>query len=276
MAKIFYSWQSDNSAARNKFKRALEIAVKQIGKTVEEANRPELDSDTQNTFSSVNIVETIFKKIDECAVFIADVTPIAETDDKLIPNPNVMAEIGYALKTKSEHSLFVYCYDGERPERSMPFDIWSRNLIRVRTDDKPSEVAKELVRRIEGMLATANVIEEFPNIYVSATEFHRWSDGDSVYFTLRNAESMEYMLTAIEIEGKSAEPFRSLQATANTSGIVVNGVTKIFKEPNPLIKMTVQRGSKKFHLEQKILTVKGADEQNHFQRLVEQATAIRG
>lgn len=84
---------------------------------------------------------------------------------------------------------------------------------------------------------------------------------------------MEYTLTAIEIEGKSTEPFKSLQAGNNT-GIVINGITQIFEGAEPLIKMTVQRGGKTYRLEQKILTIRGADEQNHFQRFVEQSTPV--
>lgn len=272
MQKVFYSWQSDNSRARNKFKRALEIAVRQIGEDLEEADRPELDSDTQGTFASVDITKTIFKKIDECAVFVADVTPIAEVDDKLIPNPNVMAELGYALKTKNEYSLFVYCYDGERPERSMPFDIGGNKLLRVLTTDKPVEIAKELTWRIQGMLATADTSAEksdFPHIYICGGGFHQSSTNIWAEFNVRNAEAAEYTLTAIEIEGKSAEPFKSLKAGSNTGGIVLNGVSEFFENADPLIKMTVQLKGKKYHLEQRILTAVSPDGRNRFERYSE-------
>jgi hypothetical protein len=112
---------------------------------------------------------------------------------------------------------------------------------------------------------------DFPNIYVSGASFEQWSGGASVNLTLRNPEPAEYLLTAIEIEEMSTEPFKSLLATANTKGIVINGITQIFKEANPLVKMTVQRGSKTYRLELKILTIRGADERNHFQGFAEQS-----
>ena len=100
MKTIFFSWQSDVKPVRNKFKSALETAAKRISKNLEEADRPEIDSDTQGTFGSEDIFNTILEKIDAATLFVADVTPIASTETKLIPNPNVMTELGYALKTK--------------------------------------------------------------------------------------------------------------------------------------------------------------------------------
>ncbi len=118
-------------------------------------------------------------------------------------------------------------------------------------------------------------VADFSNIYVCGGKFEHWSNGVTANFTIHNAELTEYMLTAIEIEGKSAEPFRALQASSNTQGIVINGVSEVFANPNSLIKMTVHRESKKYHLEQKILTVKGADEQSRLEKYAEQPIPIR-
>lgn len=271
--KIFYSWQSDVSPARNKFKKALEIVVREIGEEIEEANRPELDSDTQGSHGSVNIMETILKKIDRCSVFVADVTPVSHIGHKLIPNPNVMAELGYALKAKTDSCLFVYSYDPKpRKLMIMPFDISGRTLIQFSTDTKPTDVAKMLLPRIKGILATQDSPTSsgwYPYIYANDMSFTAWADGVSAELKIRNSESDEYTLTAIEIEGKSAEPFRSLQANNSTS-VVVNGITKIFESDTPLIKMTVTRANKIYHLEQKIQVIKGADGQNHYEKLIEQ------
>lgn len=276
--KIFYSWQSDEKPIRNKFKKALEIVVRGIGEEVEEANRPELDSDTQGSHGSVNILDTILKKIDQCSVFVADVTPVSSVGNKLLPNPNVMAELGYALKSKNESCLFVYCYD-PRPRKAMnmPFDISGRSLLQFSTDSKPTEIAKVLLPRIRGILATSNMSPSdwYPHIYVSGASFHRWADGVTADLSIRNSEPDDYTLTAIEIEGKSAEPFRSLAGKGITS-VSINGITMIFETADPLIKMTVARAGKTYHLEQRIQTVKGADGQNHFERFIEQPILARG
>ncbi len=277
--KVFYSWQSDNKSARNKIKSALQGAVKLAGKELSEANRPELDSDVRGTHASVNIVDTIFNKIDECAVFVADVTPIASSGEKLVPNPNVMAELGYALKTKSDRSLFIYICDDERAERNMPFDIGGKSVLRFSTSDKPSDMAKVLAGRVQGILIThqneASEPDEYPHIYVCGGAFQQSTSGATLVLTIRNSEASAYTLTAIEIEGSSAEPFRSLEPNAVTRGIALNGITQIFNTPEPLIQMTVTRANKSYRLEQKILTVRGADERNHFERFVEQPILVR-
>ncbi|HSX28491.1 MAG TPA: TIR domain-containing protein [Candidatus Saccharimonadales bacterium] len=156
MKKIFYSWQSDVKPARNKIKAALELAAKRLGDQLEEADRSEIDSDTKNTHGSEDIIETIFSKIDQCAIFVADVTPIASTDKKLIPNPNVMTEVGYAIKAKGKWTrLYIYCTDQSVDESKMPFDIRGKSLIGFSLSDTPSSIAERLIPDLEGMLKNA-------------------------------------------------------------------------------------------------------------------------
>jgi hypothetical protein len=156
MKKIFYSWQSDIKPARNKIKKALELAAKQLGDQLEEADRPEIDSDTKGTYGSEDITETIFSKIDSATIFVADVTPIAVTEKKLIPNPNVMAEIGYAIKAKGKWTrLYLYCTDEPVEENKMPFDIRGKSLIGYKMSDSPASIAAQLVPTLEGMLKGA-------------------------------------------------------------------------------------------------------------------------
>jgi hypothetical protein len=62
--------------------------------------RPEIDHDTRGVAGTPPIAETILRKIDAASVFIADVTPVAVTDQgKQVANPNVLIELGYAKKT---------------------------------------------------------------------------------------------------------------------------------------------------------------------------------
>jgi hypothetical protein len=128
---IFWSWQSDSPSATNRnfvkaaLTAAMEAAAGDLG--LSEAERPEIDHDTKDEPGLVDIVATIFKKIDSAAVFVADVTPVATTaNGKFVPNPNVMIELGYALKTGHEHIILV-CNNafGGRPE-DLPFDLRHR------------------------------------------------------------------------------------------------------------------------------------------------------
>lgn len=278
MKKIFFSWQSDDKPVRNKIQKALKIAVEQIGKEIEEADRPGLDSDTQGTYSSEEIMDTIFKKIESASIFIADATPIASTEKKLIPNPNVMAEIGYALKVmKPNTKLFVYVSDDPKAPDKMPFDIRGKKLFKVDIAKSPKQIAEDLVPYLEWMLEQAgsySTDDEYPLIYADGATWTQWSDGKTVTLKIRNAGNKEYLLDAIELAGLSAEPFRALKQNATTTGITINGVDKIFDEPNPILKMTVSRNSKKYRLEQTLLTQQGADERHHFVRFIEASTPV--
>lgn len=182
MKKIFYSWQSDNKPVRNKIKSALEIAAKQLNDQLEEADRPELDSDTQGTYGSEDIINTIFAKIDACSIFVADVTPIAQAGDKLVPNPNVMTELGYAIKAKGTNTqLYIYCTDDPIDVSKMPFDIRGKSLFRFSTNDTPSVMATKLVPMLTGMLQGSPPVEPMKiELLNDASGWANWSGKNAV------------------------------------------------------------------------------------------------
>src|SRR5262245_5962387 len=85
---VFYSWQSDSPSKFNRsfIERALKEALKRLRSdaALELALRNttiELDKDTQGVPGSPPIVETILKKIEECAVFVADVTYVGTSKE---------------------------------------------------------------------------------------------------------------------------------------------------------------------------------------------------
>lgn len=129
---IFFSWQSDTptTTGRNLVERALERAVEAIGldTEMEVAVREglEVDRDTKGISGSPPIVDTIFKKIDGAAVFVADMTFAGRRpDDAPIPNPNVLIEYGWALKSLG-HARIVSVMNiafGNPTDEEMPFDM---------------------------------------------------------------------------------------------------------------------------------------------------------
>lgn len=72
--KVFYSWQSDlpNSTTRGLIQSSIEATVRNMRDTVEVT----ADRDTQGVYGSPDIVETIFSKIDDCDIFVADVSAV--------------------------------------------------------------------------------------------------------------------------------------------------------------------------------------------------------
>lgn len=154
---IFYSWQSDlsGSETRNIIQDAIKDAVKLLRDTVD----IEADRDTKGEYGSPDIAQTIFSKIDDCDIFIADVSAVCqyETTDKdgnkkvkYMPNPNVMLELGYATHVVGwENVICVLNADYGTPE-DMPFDIASRRLTPFSTKDGKSK--GEIKRYIKGVI----------------------------------------------------------------------------------------------------------------------------
>ncbi len=130
---IFWSWQSNTPAAvgRNFVKTSLVASLAQLADELEwsEAERAELDHDTKDVPGLAPIADTIFEKIDNAAVFVADITPTGSTPDgkKKTPNPNVLIELGYALKALGPQRIILVANEagGFRPE-DLPFDLRHR------------------------------------------------------------------------------------------------------------------------------------------------------
>jgi hypothetical protein len=129
MSTVFWSWQSDLDArvTRDVVRDALLAAIKELSIEIEE--RHELTSDTKGVAGSPDIVATILEKIDAAAVFVADVTPIANSPTgKAVANPNVLIELGYAKKSLGLQRIIQVwntAFDGAKIEH-LPFDMRGR------------------------------------------------------------------------------------------------------------------------------------------------------
>lgn len=150
--KVFYSWQSSlpNKTNRNLIKDSLEKALKEINKELSVDERIELDSDTKNTVGSPDIVHTIMNKIDNSDIFIADVSIIKGTT----PNPNVMLELGYALKTLGDKKIIMLFNDAFGNTKDLPFDLgFKRQMIYSCTEnDNIPEVRIKLISNLKNAL----------------------------------------------------------------------------------------------------------------------------
>lgn len=151
---IFYSWQSDlpNSTTRGLIESSIEAAVRSLRDTVSVY----ADRDTQGVTGSPDIVQTIFSKIDESDVFVADVTSVAtyhpldkdgnEADRlKATPNANVMIELGYATQVVGWDNIICIMNDDYSHDGEIPFDIEHHRLTHFSLlGREKSEVRKQL------------------------------------------------------------------------------------------------------------------------------------
>jgi hypothetical protein len=130
---VFYSWQSDlpNSCNRGFIQEALENAAAAITADEAVAIDPVIDRDTQGVPGAPDIASTIFSKITAADAFVADVSPVGKLTDggRASPNPNVLIELGYALKALGpERVILVFNRAFGRIEE-LPFDLRTRRLL---------------------------------------------------------------------------------------------------------------------------------------------------
>lgn len=128
-AKIFWSWQNDYApkSCRHFIRAALVEAITQVGNEigVDDADRPEIDHDTKGERGMADIPTTILNKIADAAVFVADLAPIAQSNDgKWLPNPNVMIELGWAMHRPGwERVIGILNLASGATIEDLPFDI---------------------------------------------------------------------------------------------------------------------------------------------------------
>src|ERR1700693_4033170 len=165
-ATIFFSWQSDTPTreGRNTIEKALEPAVKRISEDfiVEEPFRElRVDKDTKDVPGLPPIFHTILEKIDRAAVFVPDLTFVSQrSNGDPSPNPNVLIEFGYALKSLTHVRIVAVMNTahGQPARDSLPFDLaLHRFPITYRLPDgAPDEmrrsVREQLTKELEAAL----------------------------------------------------------------------------------------------------------------------------
>lgn len=181
--KIFYSWQSDlpSKDTRGLIGEGIKKAVRKYRNTVE----IDADSDTRGETGSPDIVQTIFSKIDNCDIFIADVSIINKfylidgekrvlDSVKCCPNPNVLIELGYAIQAVGwENILCVFNSDYGDIE-DLPFDIDHHRVTAYSTEkETKADIKNKICDYIGAILdriqeSGKRVKSKFSNIIVGS------------------------------------------------------------------------------------------------------------
>jgi hypothetical protein len=157
-ATIFYSWQSDLRAAacRTLIQASLEAAARRIAGDVALGVEPVIDRDTENVPGAPDIGATILARIDAAAVFVADVSIVGRTSsDKATPNPNVLVELGYALKGLGAERIILVQNTAFGGPEELPFDLRQKRAVKYASaadaDERASE-RKQLQAQLEAAL----------------------------------------------------------------------------------------------------------------------------
>ena len=144
---IFFSWQSDTRAAANRtlIQAALEAAAAELRDDESISVQPVVDRDTMAVPGAPDIGATIFEKIDASAAFVADVTIInSGAGDRPTPNPNVLIELGFALKSLGDRRLILVQNVASGGPELLPFDLRQKRVLRY---NSPEEVTSRVEER---------------------------------------------------------------------------------------------------------------------------------
>ena len=160
---IFYSWQSDlpRKLSRDVIHGAASKAIERLKLDAAMEDSPRLDHDTQNIAGAPEIAGTMFKKIEQCGIFLADLSFVGSTTPtdankttKQLPNPNVLLELGYAAAKIGWDRVILVMNAEFGPPDELIFDLRHRRFplsFKLGPDSRKDaeEVRNSLAEKIE-------------------------------------------------------------------------------------------------------------------------------
>ena len=161
---IFYSWQSDDKKSKNFIEKCLKNAIKSLGNDSVFEPRPILDDSTKGKMGAVDIPATIMEKIDNCDVFIADLSFIGEYNNRKFVNQNVLYELGYMVGKRTA-SRVIMLFNSDLGEiKDLPFDISHHRVMSfsMQNDKKGEQLTSNLINLLSAYLQNAELWERLP------------------------------------------------------------------------------------------------------------------
>ncbi len=194
---VFYSWQSDlpNGTNRSLIENALEMAVENLKSDEDLSVEPVLDRDTAGVAGSPDIGQTIFSKIQNATAFVCDVSIINhQAAGRPMPNPNVLIELGYALKALGAAKVVMVMNTQFAKPEALPFDLKQKRVVAYETGKAGQsnasvkrDLAQKLTTAIKAVLVEAHRESEnrvpettFADRAIAAINSHRADQARSV------------------------------------------------------------------------------------------------
>lgn len=144
--RIFFSWQSDNKGAMKALRKALKAVIRQMKE--EGVSIEVVEGGGGEGF--ISIEDAVRMKIQKCDIFIGDVTPVGNVSlkSKLLPNANVMYEMGIATESMTADRIIAVAMAGEWNVENMPFDFNHYSMLRYEGEDDLKELITKIKERI--------------------------------------------------------------------------------------------------------------------------------
>lgn len=209
---VFFSWQSDVHENSDILRSFIKASIKNL-ETTHNVNVL-YDEASRSVVGSQKVEEVILKKIRACDIFIADITPITriETEEekkkriKLLPNPNVAFELGYAMHCLPLEQVLIVLPTGI-PHGQLPFDFNHNRLIEFdeQTNPMDEEIEKSLAFCIKTRTSIVDVIVANPEDKILRPQYkqtkfiaerHKHNDIGSPFASIKQLqESMNQVVT---------------------------------------------------------------------------------
>lgn len=175
MTTIFFSWQSDlpNKTNRNLIENSIKLALKKMNQYSPYSLITEIDRDTKGVLGSPDIVDSILTKIDKCGLFIADISIInSSLNGKRTPNPNVLFELGYAVKCLGWDRVICVFNSDFGNVSELPFDLRNRRILTYETSNisetrkKLADIFKQIIDKNYYTLEQVQEVSDFYSIKI--------------------------------------------------------------------------------------------------------------
>lgn len=166
--KIFFSWQSDlpRKTHKNFIEMCIKTAVEELGKDEEVNVYMDYDRDTKDMVGSPDISSTIFEKIEKSVLFICDISIInSEYDGRKTPNPNVLIELGFAVKCLGWDKVICIFDNNSGKIEDLPFDLRQKRVMTY--DSKDNTEKKHIISALR---------ENIKSLFVSGKLFNPLND----------------------------------------------------------------------------------------------------
>jgi hypothetical protein len=173
---VFYSWQSDlpNATNRGFIQKALGNAVKSICDDDSIQVEPVVDRDTLGVPGAPDIADTILEKIEQSQAFVCDVSIINKEDpSRSTPNPNVLIELGYALKALGWPRVMMVMNTAFGEPEVFPFDLKMKRAVTYCMPEAAEDRAVERRKLSSKLERGLRIVLEDQEEQVKETDLHR-------------------------------------------------------------------------------------------------------
>lgn len=156
--RVFFSWQSDTPAKANRtvIEAALDRAAKTVGAAWTPSDRPvtKIETASSDVVGARQIADVLLERIRSADVFVADASLVVRKGPRVMPNPNVLVETGYALHALGDARIVLVVNTALGAVEKLPFDLRGRLALTysMKPTDAPAAARDNLTRAFTRVL----------------------------------------------------------------------------------------------------------------------------